>query len=73
MVLFYLLHNTVNEILFLANSSDVLKDWYFVQINCLPNISLHCEFSLSMERTPSLVRITVSQTTSYIVSFNYLC
>jgi len=47
MILFYL--HTVNEILFLANISDVLKYWHFGQNNCLPNILLHCEFSLSME------------------------
>jgi len=64
----------VNEILFLANISNVLKYWYFFgQINCLPNILLYCEFSLSIKRTPNLVRIIVSQTTSYFVSFNFLC
>jgi len=93
-----------------------LENWYFDQIYCLPNILLHCEFSLCMERTSkfgqnncltsnflhcefllfmfcslkdlfwegqfrglppggtsNLVRRIVSQNTSYIVSFNFLC
>jgi len=55
--------------------------------NCLTNNFLHCEFQFSMLSSskvsfwgvrppggsPNLVKTIVSQTSSYIVSFNFLC